>query len=107
MTYREAVDCIDKVLDSDYHYDESLGYNLTSDDIDWLETARKALEHQIPAFVSCPKGWQGVRDTRYYCPYCKKAARRYEEFCHNCGQALRYPKEKYDKEKNKIILVWE
>lgn len=60
-----------------------------------------------PEFVSCPKGFQGMRDTRYYCPNCKKAMRRYEAYCHNCGQAVRYPKEVYDKLKNKWVLEWD
>ena len=33
MTYKEAIKCIEDVLNSDYHYDESLGYQLTSDDL--------------------------------------------------------------------------
>ena len=40
---QEAINCIDDVLNSDYHYDESLGYQLTSDDFEWLEKAKEAL----------------------------------------------------------------
>lgn len=43
MNSQQAVKCIDDVLNSDYHYDESLGYQLTSDDFEWLEKAREAL----------------------------------------------------------------
>lgn len=57
-----------------------------------------------PAMVTCPKGWQGVRDTRFYCPGCKKAVKKGEAYCHKCGQALIFPIEKYDKENNKIWL---
>lgn len=57
-----------------------------------------------PAMVTCPKGWQGVRDTRFYCPGCKKAVKKDEAYCHKCGQALIFPIEKYDKENNKIWL---
>lgn len=48
MTNEEAIKKIDDVLSSDYHYDETLGYQLTSDDFEWLEEAKKALEKQIP-----------------------------------------------------------
>lgn len=49
MTASEAIERIDEVLDSEYNYDETLGYQLTSDDFEWLETAKHALEKQIPA----------------------------------------------------------
>lgn len=65
-----------------------------------------ALEKQIPKFVKCPKGFQGVRDTRYYCPSCNSLTRQREDFCHKCGQAVKYPKEIYVKAENKIILDW-
>ena len=58
----------------------------------------------VPKMVSCPKGWQGTRDTRYICPCCKKAVRNDERYCHKCGQALSFPKQVYDKENNKIWL---
>lgn len=66
----------------------------------------KALEKQIPNFVLCPKGWQGVRDTRYHCPACNSLTRRQEKICHICGQAVKYPKEVYNKTENKIVLDW-
>ena len=37
MKIKEAIKYIDDVLSSEYHYDETLGYQLTSDDIEWLE----------------------------------------------------------------------
>lgn len=57
-----------------------------------------------PKMVTCPKGWQGVRDTRFYCPGCKKVVKNGEAYCHKCGQALLFPTERYDKENNKIWL---
>ena len=48
MKVKEAIKYIDDVLSSDYHYDETLGYELTSDDIEWLEMAKEALEKQVP-----------------------------------------------------------
>ena len=44
MTAREAIDCIDAVLSADVHYDESIDYLVTTDDVDWLEKAKEALE---------------------------------------------------------------
>ena len=57
-----------------------------------------------PKMVTCPKGWKGVRDTRFYCPGCKKAVKKGEAYCHKCGQALIFPAERYDKENNRIWL---
>ena len=57
-----------------------------------------------PKMVTCPKGWQGVRDTRFYCPGCKKAVKKGEAYCHKCGQALIFPVQRYDKENNRIWL---
>ena len=57
-----------------------------------------------PKMVTCPKEWQGVRDTRFYCPGCKKAVKKGESYCHKCGQALIFPAQRYDKENNRIWL---
>ena len=57
-----------------------------------------------PKMVTCPKGWEGVRNTRFYCPGCKKAVKKGEAYCHKCGQAILFPAERYDKENNKIWL---
>lgn len=103
MTNEEAIQRIDDVLSSDYHYDETLGYQLTSDDFEWLETAKSALEKQIP---KKPKilTWQPLIDAgwKHGCPNCgcavginKHLGFAYEEylepnesFCCSCGQAL-------------------
>lgn len=71
---------------------------------DEMQVAFDALEKQILKFVECPKGYQGVRDTRYYCPNCGMLTRRYESHCHNCGQAVKYPKTKCID--NKMVLDW-
>lgn len=67
---------------------------------------KEAIAKATATFVTCPKGFQGMRDTRYYCPACKKAVRRYDPYCHNCGQKVKYPKEVFDRENNKWILDW-
>jgi hypothetical protein len=44
MTEEEAIKCIDDVMASTYNYDETIEYQLTSDDFDWLDKAKEALE---------------------------------------------------------------
>ena len=86
---KKAISCIDDVLNSDYHYDETIGYELTSDDFEWLEEAKKALEKRIPVK---PIG----RHTSYKCPVCDRrvrsgkgsSSRGVDHFCQRCGQAL-------------------
>lgn len=46
MKPTDAIEIIDDVLSSPIHYDESIEYQLTTDDIDWLEEAKRALEKQ-------------------------------------------------------------
>ncbi len=46
MSIEEAIRRIHEVLSSDYHYDETIGYQLTSDDFDWLNMAIAALRAQ-------------------------------------------------------------
>ena len=57
-----------------------------------------------PKMVTCPKGWKGVRYTRFHCPGCKKVLKKGEAYCHKCGQALIFPAARYDKENNRIWL---
>ena len=57
-----------------------------------------------PKMVTCPKGWKGVRYTRFHCPGCKKVVKKGEAYCHKCGQALVFPIQRYDKENNRIWL---
>lgn len=94
----EAIKDIDTVLSSDYHYDETLEYQLASDDFQWLEMARDALEKQIPMKpkkltykLLLDAGWI------YGCPSCGCACgeNRYhpevtqdDMFCTQCGQML-------------------
>lgn len=83
MNYNEAIKSIEDVLNSDYHYDESLGYQLTSDDFEWLEEAKGALEKQIPKKPICRKY---TDDTR--CPVCNTFVLIHNKYCIECGQAL-------------------
>jgi len=98
MEVKEAIKYINDILSSDYHYDETLGYQLTSDDIEWLEIAKEALEKQIPKKpekltykLLIDDGWM------YGCPTCGCACgeNKYHPdvtkgdiYCTQCGQML-------------------
>ena len=104
MTPKEAIERIDDVS---YSPDFVDGYTITlKNDVEWLGIAKYALHRIIPQFVLCPKGWEGVRKTRYYCPSCKKPTRDHEKFCHNCGQAVKYPRLARSKVDNTLCFDW-
>lgn len=91
MTEQESINAIDKVLNSDYHYDESLGYQLTSDDFDWLHKAREALEFRIPKKPIEKKVGYFNKYTIHKCPVCGGEVSdtfRAFEHCPDCGQLL-------------------
>lgn len=81
---------------------------LASDIINWVGAEPSeplTLDSRLTSkMVTCPKGWKGVRGTRFYCPGCKKAVKKGEAYCHKCGQALIFPVQRYDKENNRIWL---
>lgn len=93
MTDKDALACIEDVLGSTVCYDESLEYELYSDDFDWLEKAKEAVEKQIPKrAISTYIG-------NYKCPTCESYIditdddlHVYEivppKYCPDCGQAL-------------------
>ncbi len=89
MTAKEDIEAIDDVLSSEYHYDETLGYQLTSDDFEWLENAKSALEKQIPK-----KPVIGKNQTIFgiICGKCSECGAKVysttNRFCHKCGQAI-------------------
>lgn len=100
MTYEEAIERLKyKVKNCD-------GCGRREDDITAFGMAMKAIKKQIPKFVLCPNGFLGDRYTRYLCPNCGKNTRQRESYCHKCGQAVKYPKEIYDRENNRIVLDW-
>lgn len=92
------------------HTDEPIPADVVIEDIRSMPTLTplneplKLAGRLTPKMVTCPKGWKGVRDTRFYCPGCKKAVKKGEAYCHKCGQALIFPAERYDKENNRIWL---
>jgi rRNA maturation endonuclease Nob1 len=71
---------------------------------DLYDAVYRKQEQMTPQFVLCPKGWEGVKKTRYYCPSCKGMTREHEKFCHKCGQAVKYPK--LARSNNKLVLDW-
>ena len=90
MTPREAIENINNILDSPYLCDESIDYQLTTDDIECLEMSKQALEKQIPK-----KPIQTSQPCFYWCPHCGSAIKkriehsvRIIENCPFCGQAL-------------------
>ena len=86
MRFEKAIDCIDDVLYSDVNYDETIDYELTSYDIDWLKEAREALEKQTPKKVK--QTFKNDYDL-VYCPRCGVRFIQYgKPFCEECGQAL-------------------
>lgn len=94
MTASEAIERIDEVLDSEYHYDETLGYQLTSDDFEWLETAKQALEKQIPEVPVYKDVGNVYGALERTCSVCgdicmiSESAKPYERYCRYCGNQL-------------------
>ena len=95
MTPQEAIKNIDDILDSPYLCDESIDYQLTTDDIECLEMSKKALEKQIPKkpIKKNPICYEKTKDGTefiaydYFCPDCNKQIKATEHHC-KCGQAL-------------------
>lgn len=98
MDCTKAIKCIEDVLNSDYHYDETLDYHLTSYDFEWLEKAKEALKTQIPQraipqtvktdCVSIGRVNWCKGTTVYECPNCGTFISPTYDFCYKCGQAL-------------------
>ena len=95
MTNEEAIRSIEDVLNSEYYYDESLGYQLTSDDFEWLEKAKETLEKQIPKKPKQDKEYPLGR----VCPRCccylgnvQFVPNNYL-YCQRCGQAIDWSEE--------------
>lgn len=85
MTPQEAIKNIDVILDSPYLCDESIDYQLTTDDIECLEMSKKALEKQIPKKTL----WGGTNNASWRsCPECHSRENKTHKYCSQCGQAL-------------------
>ena len=91
MNTKEAVKCIEDLLSSDVHYDESLGYQLTSEDFEWLEEAKEALEKQTPKKPTIDEYDDGTYS--YICP-CGAEVKENQAYCDICGQAIDWSDER-------------
>lgn len=93
MTYEEALEHLNDVMNSTIKYDESLDYQLTSYDLDWVDKAREALEKQIPK-----RPTETNRKTVYRCANCKaivmqNLSTEKTDYCVRCGQAIDWSEE--------------
>lgn len=104
MTCQDVIECITVIQNSDYLYDESIDYQLTSDDFDWLEKARSELEMRTPKkpiisthkYIQKETGQEGEYKLTH-CPHCweDKEIKYFDslvdkgtKYCRRCGQAL-------------------
>lgn len=98
-TPQKAIANINEVLNSTLNYDDTLDYQLTTDDCNWLEISKSALEKQIPKKPKIIK-YESKYDTRdYFCPICNKCfihfvdgefyAGKKDCWCSECGQKNR------------------
>ena len=96
MNYEEVLNCINNVLISDLRYDESIDYQLTSYDIEWLEKAKEAVKKQIAIKPKYEE--HGILSAgEYHCPKCgsylasapsNSVLTFLNPVCHKCGQAI-------------------
>lgn len=93
----QAIESIEEILNTTLNYDESIDYELTSCDFDWLETAKKALEKQIPKKPLVIKYDEDVKLGAvtwragvpvYQCSHCNSFISRPNDFCSKCGNAI-------------------
>lgn len=106
--YQEALDNLKEPTDAwssaqlqmAENFEEPIVYKHQED----IDTLQELVDKAKPKFVLCPKGFQGMRYTRYYCPNCKKSVRNDDECCHKCGQNIKFPKIKVTN--NKAYLDW-
>lgn len=101
MTIQKAMDCIEEILHSAIRDDNSIAYELDTDDCDWIEMAKSALEKQIPKKPITETINRGISASgeydivvNYLCSNCLtvvgdyKANEAFYKFCPECGQAL-------------------
>ena len=103
MSNKEAINKINDVLGSTLLYDDSIDYQLNTDDVEWLEKAKEALEKQIPKKpietvkiepVIAENGAYVDADTYVLlqCPLCGEQVGIddlfCDKFCRECGQAI-------------------
>lgn len=79
-TLSETIDKIDEILNSTVYNDESLEYEISSYDFDWLEVAKTNLEKRIPS--------KPIKElSEIICPNCKTLVGS-TPYCRYCGQRI-------------------
>ena len=128
MTDREAIKAIEVVQDSDYHYDETIGYQLTSYDFDWLEKAKQALQEREKRSKGCevcdqnPKAvWYRFKDKNVLCSFCPVCGKNikgmysqkgtpYNEGPHRCRASIKGTLQlllQYHFKSSSVIFIWQ
>lgn len=94
MTIQKAMDSIEEILCSTVRSDNSIAYELDTNDCDWIEMAKSALEKQIP---KKPYKTKEHKQNNWYCSICKcylgddmelQYACLQPKFCEHCGQRI-------------------
>ena len=89
MTPQKAIECIDEVLCATVHYDETLEYELTTDDTEWLETAKEALNKQTAEKPQVEIVSFDYGTTIEKCPCCGNPyITKDNNYCSKCGQRI-------------------
>ncbi|MBD8943366.1 MAG: hypothetical protein EGR79_00490 [Ruminococcaceae bacterium] len=101
MTIQKAMDNIEEILCSFVRDDNSIAYELDTNDCNWIEMAKSALEKQIPKKPITETINRGISasgeydiDINYLCSNCLAVVGDYEaneafyKFCPECGHAL-------------------
>lgn len=80
MTIQKAMDSIEEILCSAVRSDNSIAYELDTNDCDWIEMAKSAwIENKYCGYYSCSNcggvgtanGMSPIEDCHLnYCPYC-------------------------------------
>lgn len=87
MTIQKAMDNIEEILCSAVRSDNSIAYQLDTDDCDWIEMAKSALEKQIPKKPIEARRW--LYDNGLICPVCSCSIYKLSfSYCPNCGQKI-------------------
>lgn len=105
MTIQKAMDYIEEILHSAVRDDNSIAYELDTNDCNWIEMAKSALEKQIPKKLKTIE--VGHFGLVLLCPSCEneiamiwesvlQKGKYKQNYCDNCGQALDWSSEVED-----------
>jgi hypothetical protein len=101
MTIQRVLDNIEEILCSAVRPDNSIAYELDTNDCDWIEMAKSAIEKQIPKKPITETINRGISalgeydiDINYLCQNCLTVVGDYKtneafyKFCPECGQRI-------------------